>query len=333
MARSGCIYGSSGSYKTTAVKHFARYIYEVTGKRTLLLSMDGGGWDACSPEISAGIISAYRCTMVNPLPVLRVISKGYWPEDAESEEMNLVPINWNEVGGMAIEGLTSISQAEMRYLADHAMIVGGEKTSLGKFDQGVRVNGQVTVESFAGSSMGHYGFTQNNVYSLVMNFGSLPAWYILFTALESRTEEDDRSTLYGPQIAGKKATALVPSWVGDCLHSQDFAVPRITKVPDPVTKEMTEQSIMETVVRSYFVSHPDPVTGIKFPAKPRITPEQVKNLMTRYPGGYYVPTPEEGFDKYLHTIDELQRGQADSVRAWREKIDEKLGRKSPAAKG
>jgi hypothetical protein len=329
MARSGILYGSSGSYKTTAVKHFARYIYEVTGKRTNLLSMDGGGWDACVPEVLAGIISPYRVTMVNPLPVLRVISTGYWPESDDPEvPMNLIPVNWNEVGGIAIEGLTSISQAEMRYLADNGMVVGGEKTSLGRFDQGVRVNGVVKNEAFAGSSMGHYGFTQNNVYSFVMNLGALVGpHYVLFTALESRTEEDDRSTTYGPQISGKKATALAPAWVGDCLHFQDYGVPRIVKVPDPQNpKELIDSTIVETMVRAHFMKHPDPVTGIMFPAKPRITPEKVADLMKAFPGGYFTPSVEHGFDTYLHKIDELQRGQGDEAKAWRQKIDEKFGR-------
>ena len=73
MARSGIIYGPSGSLKTTAVKHFARYIYEVTGRATLLLSMDGGGWDPCTPEVAAEIIYPYRCNMEIPLSTLRKI--------------------------------------------------------------------------------------------------------------------------------------------------------------------------------------------------------------------------------------------------------------------
>jgi len=96
MARSGIIYGDSGSYKTTAVKHFARYIYETTGKRTKLLSMDGGGWEPCAPEVTAGVIDPYRCTMVNPLPMLRKLSQGYWPEDptqTAAEKLNMIPIN------------------------------------------------------------------------------------------------------------------------------------------------------------------------------------------------------------------------------------------------
>jgi len=51
MARSGVIYGASGTFKSTAGKHFSRYIYKKTGKATLLFSLDGGGWGPMEPEI------------------------------------------------------------------------------------------------------------------------------------------------------------------------------------------------------------------------------------------------------------------------------------------
>jgi hypothetical protein len=326
MARSGVIYGGSGSLKTTAVKHFSNYIYEKTGRNTLLLSMDGGGWDPCAPEVAAGQIRPYRCSMEIPLPTLRMVSRGYFPEntlETDPSQINMVPVNWEEFGGLAIEGLTSISQAIMRYLSDNGMVVGGEKSLPGIFSQKIHVDGAVKTESFGSSTQGHYGFVQNYIYSFVMNAISLPCEYVLFTALESRTEEDDRTTIFGPQIAGKKATALVPSWVGDCIHSQDYPVERQTKVKDEVTGEVKEISRVETLVKSFFVKHPDPGTGILFPAKPRITPEKYAELLKEYPGGYYVPTVDRGFDRYLQTIDRLTRSQTDSVAEWRRSVDAK----------
>jgi hypothetical protein len=174
--------------------------------------------------------------------------------------------------------------------------------------------------------MGHYGFTQNVLYGVVMAMNSLPCNYVLFTALESRTEDDDRSTIYGPQIAGKKATALVPSWVGDCLHFQDYPVERVSKVKNAKTGQMDDITTVETLVHAYFIKHPDPATGIMFPAKPRVTPERIRDLIEVYPGGFFVPTPEEGFDTYLHKVDALQKGQGDSVKAWRDAVDAKHGR-------
>ena len=324
MARTGVIYGPTGSRKSTACKHFSHYIYEVTGKATLLLSMDGGGWGPMEPEIQAGLINAYRCGNEVPLPVLRKISQGYWPTDtaeADIAKTNFIKVDWTKYGGVIVEGLTSISQAIMRHLADKNIKTGEEATS--PFTQRIIVDGQITTEQFAGNSRGHYGFVQNAIYSLVMNFASLPCHYVLFTALESRTEEDDRSTVYGPQIAGKKATNNAPSWVGDCIHNQDYFNERVTPIVDKATGKQVDSVVMETSIRSYFMKHPDPSTGIMFPAKPRVTPERIGELMKAYPGGYFEATPEEGFDRYLHLIDSLSKSQADKVNEWRAKQDAK----------
>ena len=326
MARSGIIYGDSGTFKSTMCKQFSHYIYEKTQRGCLLLSMDGGGWGPMQPEIDAGIINAYRCGVEVPLPTLRKISQGYWPEDTKATkaaETNLRAVDWSKYGGVIVEGVTSISQALMRHLADKGIKTGEEATN--PFFQSLMVEGQKVAEQFAGNSRAHYGFVQNQLYSMMTNFNSLPCEYVLFTGLESRAEEDDRTPVYGPQIAGKKATALVPSWVGDCIHAQGTLVKTPMQVPDPADpKKTVETEIISTAVRMYFVSHPDPVTGIRFPAKPRISPEAIPALMKEYPGGYFEPRLAEGFDRYLHLVDKLNQGQKNAVDEWRRKVDERF---------
>ena len=325
MARSGILYGPTGSFKTTAVKHFAHYIADTTGKSTILLSADGGGWGACQPEIDAGMILAYPVDSMNePLMVLRKFSQGYRFDAA----MNLVPVDWNEVGGYAVEGWTSISQAIMRYLPDKGINVGGEdRNKLGGFSQTANIEGQVSTEHFRSSTRGDYGFVQNQLYGLVMNFNALPVRYVLYTALEAKTEDDDRSTTFGPSIAGKKATAQCGAWVGDMLHAQDYQKVTTHKVPNPANPaEMIDAQTAEMVVRMYFKKHPDPATGIPFPAKPRVTPERIAELDKRFPSGYFEPSPEHGLDLYLKAVDELSVNAGDALKGWRDKMDAKLGR-------
>ena len=325
MARSGILYGDSGTGKSTAAKHFSHYIYEKTHKLTLLLSLDGGGWGPMQPEINAGLINAYRCNIEVPLPTLRKISQGFWPVDSamtRAAETNLVGVDWGKYGGVIVEGVTSISQALMRHLADKGIKTGEDVTS--PFMQQVIVDGRMVAEQFAGNSRAHYGFVQSQLYSLMMNFNSLPCEYVLYTGLESRAEEDDRTLIYGPQIAGKKATALVPSWVGDCIHAQGVPVRKTVRIPDPSDpKKLVDSEIVETAIRMYFVKHPDQATGIMYPAKPRVSPEAIPELMKRWPGGYFEPGLSEGFDCYLKTVDELTGTQENAVDAWRKKVDEK----------
>lgn len=315
MARSGIVYGESGSRKSTAGKHFSHYILNKTGKKTLLLSSDGGGWGPMQPEITAGLIQAYRVNSMFPLPVLRYISKGFWPQNPQESRIshtNLVPIDFNEYGGLIIEGVTSISMGIMRHLADGAIKTGEDATN--PFVQKVIVNGQLQEETFAGNSRGHYGFVLNNLNSLMSNFNAMPFEYVLYTGLESRTEDDDRTTIYGPQVAGKKGTSQIPSWVGDCIHAQTYQVPREVQVPDPNNpgKFMTS-TVVDTSSRFYFIKHPDPATGIMFPAKTRVTPEQLPNLMKRYPGGYFEPGLHSGLNDYLDLCDRLSDASADHL--------------------
>jgi hypothetical protein len=341
MARSGCIYGATGSYKTTAIAHLARYIAETTGKATLLLSADGGGWDPAAEEVACGMIRPFRIDpMTIPLPMLRKISQGYWPENPEEPDVskiNFRPINWDEIGGGAAEGFTSIGQMLMRHAADRNLKTGEEGTS--KFSQPILVEGEIRMETFAGNSKGHYNFVQNQLYGMTMNFISWPVKYFLFTGHEKRAQDDDSSTVYGVAVPGKAITPLIPTWVGDCIHAQDYGVTRRVKVPPPGKtlaqcrpEELIDTEVVDTFCRYYFKKHPDPVTGIMFPAKPRIPHRYVGVLEKQFPGGFFEPTLEHGFDLYLRTIDELIAkkviGEDDTLKAWREKQDAKLGRSS-----
>jgi hypothetical protein len=335
MARSGCIYGSTGSRKSTQAKWLAHRVAAVTGKATYLLSMDGGGWGPCQPEIDAGMIQPFFCDpALVPLPTLRKISQGYWPIDpsAPANQVNLTQMDYARFGGLVVEGWTSITSAAMRYLPDKGINVGGEeREKLGGFAQTIQVDGQVQQQVFRSNTRGDYGFVQNYLYGFVMNCNSLPFYYVLHTALESKTEDDDRTTIFGPAISGKKATSQCGAWVGDLIHAQDYQVERVEWVPNPAKPaEKMEQKTLDLAVRFYYRKHPDPATGILFPAKPRVTPERVKELERAFPGGYFESDESGGFDRYLAKVDELAKGQADSLAGWRERMADKVGRSGTA---
>lgn len=332
MAKSGVIYGPTGTYKTTAIAHMARYYAETVGKATLLLSADGGGWGPCDEEVAAGMIRPFRVdTATIPLPMIRKASQGYWPrnpEEPDISKVDFVPIPWDDIGAIAVEGITSIGTMLMRHCADKTLKTGEEATS--KFSMPIMVNGQLATETFAGNSKGHYQFVQNQLYGMVMNFISLPCKYVLFTAHEKRSEDDDRSTIYGIAAPGKAITPLIPTWLGDCIHAQDYSVTRTTRGPAPGDpSKQVDVEVVDTHCRYYFKKHPDPVTGIMFTAKPRVSHSAVKALESRFPGGFFEPTPDHGFDLYLKALDELAAAGAerDDLKGWRDRMDVKLGRK------
>jgi hypothetical protein len=360
MARSLCIYGPTGSRKTTQVKWFSRYIAEITGKPTLLLSLSGGGWSPmCDPEVAAGMIEPYRCdAAVTPLFLLRKISQGYWPAypDAINEALlaiqsgeqtadvmqsaSLIRIDWSKYGGMAIEDWTAISDLIMRFLPDKGISVGGENRfqiykngASSAFAQVGVVNGELVTESFGSNILPDYGYVLNTLSGLVTNFNSLPAHTVMYTALEAKTTEDGEKSgkpIYGPDIAGKKATAKCGSWVGDFIHAQDYPLPVNVMVKNPSGEGEIEQTLIKTTVRFFYVKHPDPDTGIIFPAKPRCAPEKILELEKVWPGGYFEPEfgAEWGINRYLELMDQLAGDAAkqDSLKGWRERMDAKLGR-------
>lgn len=337
MARSGILYGPTNTFKTTQVAFFARWIAETTGKATLLFSTDGGGWAPCQEEVDAGMIRPFHCDVgTTPLAQIRAISKGYWPINPEEPDILKVkfsPVKWDEIGGIAVEGLTSIGSVLMRHCADNNLKTGQEGTNPVKVPilmEQPDGTDKLAWESFAGNSQGHYNFVQNQLFSLVTNFQSLPVAYVLFTAHEKKYKEDGAPmSQYGISVPGNAITPLVPTWIGDCLHAQDYKVPvkqRVPSVEDP--SKTVEEETIRTYVRYYFVKHPDPDTGLLFDAKPRVTHSKARELEKVFPGGFFVPTPERGLDMYLRAVDKLAQDavQSDALKAWREKMDAKLGR-------
>lgn len=313
MARTCLIYGSSVTRKTTQAKEWTKYIYERTGKTSLYMTGDGGAWEMLLPEIKAGLLRPLRISStVVPLPVMRKISQGFWPEDAEeildpSKLPNVVPIDWTKVGGMFIEGLSAMGQMVMRYMADQGVVIGEEP--IGKFSLPISVEGAETRELFSGNSRAHYNFVQNMLYGLVMNFASLPCDMVVMTALEAKGEEgEEKSTILGPDIPGKKGIARVPAWFWNVIHHQEY------KANDHLE------------LRAHFMNHPDPDTGIIFKAKSSLGPQGVSKLQGTLAQGYYSLDKFSVAD-YLRLVDELNPVGVDELVEWRRKMDEKLERK------
>lgn len=360
MARSLAIYGPTGSRKTTQVKYFANYIAAKTGKATLLYSLAGGGWSPmCDPEIKAGMIIPYRGdASVTPLLVMRRISQGYWPAYPDQcneallamasgdtspdvlQRASLIPMDFSQIGGIAVEDWTSMGAVIMRHLSDKNISVGGEnRNSIHKngasssFTQSVVINGQLTTEHFGSTILPDFNFVQNTLAGLVTNFNSLNVHTVMYTAMEAKTTEDgekNRAPVYGPAIEGKKASAVCGGWVGDLIHAQEYPLPFTEKRPSPSGEGEVEHTIIRDTVRFYFRKHPDPDNGIMCPAKPRCAPEKIRELDKLWPGGYFEPEwgAEWGIERYLSEMDKLadDAGKADALQNWRQKADVLLGR-------
>jgi len=308
------LYGPTGSRKTSQIRELAKYVYEKTGKKTRLLTMDGGGYGTAQDYISAGIIDVWRLVEEErPLPMLIEASKGRFPKDLQGglRKSNSLAKDMGDVGAYAIEGWFSIANAAMRYLVGKGLKINEDVVS--KFSERSDFGEDI---SFGAPSRGHYGFVQNLILDLIRNFSGLSLERILYTSLEGKGEDKiTKGLTYGPATAGGAITAAIPQYVGDCLHLEDFQV-------DKGVDKDSGAKLKETQVRAWFTSHPDPQTGVMWPAKCRIIPSKVeafKKVMG--PSGYFNLNDKSLYD-YLKAQDELLTAGTQDVLAWKAQVDE-----------
>jgi len=333
MAELILVYGGTGSFKTAQLKFLAKYAYKAWGKRTRLASCDGGGWKPLESSVKAGLIEAWGVsTLENPRTVLRKLSQGFWPKPLNGklvlaeDKRHLA----DKIGVFALEGLTSVANVIMRDALNKQMVVAGDqKGERGaiSFDEKVQtinpIDGkELTVtEKYSFATQGNYNDAQRATYDFCTNLRSLPIPIVYLTALEARGEEEDtKKTIIGPAVVGKAMTAQVGSWVGDQIHAEDYFV----NEPDPTDKppagvdaKLYKPRMKQvTKARYWFIRHPDQVTGMLFPAKPRLDPDQIPELLKIYPGGYFEPTEHSGIEVYLEVVDKLQAAATDDLVEW-----------------
>lgn len=289
------------TFKTTQIGFMAWWIWKKYGKKTRLVSADGGGWSPIQKYLDAGIIEAFSVSKLDllkfsPLAIIRKLAKGEWVKSNGDGTAKLVPTLPEEmaaVGAYAIEGLTSISEMLMEELRVRQQRIGEEP--VGSF--------VIDGERFSSNCRSYYNFVQTEICGFVKAFSSLPVSHVLFTAHEGRGEDEaTREAIRGPAVVGKAVTARVPAWVGDVIHADSFNME--VKVPDPKSKFVSVQ--LQTRVRMWLVRHPDEnFATISYPAKLRVPPEQMVKIFQRWPGGYFEPSTSGGFDWLLELEDEL----------------------------
>lgn len=302
------VYGETGTYKTSNVGRFARYVYERTGKPTRLVSADGGGWMPVQAEIDAGIIDALRIVEAEqPLPLLRKLGQGYWPIDGK-----LVLSDLSDVGAYAVEGLTSIPMLLLRHLVKTGRKVSEEV--IGKFEEEIEVDGKKVKETFSAPSRSHYGFIQNFVLDMLAAFRALPVERVLFTAHEGKGSDDiTNQMVYGPATVGKAITDRIPSEVGDLLHF--YATP-------------VGGNRAKLEIRCFMDKHPDTQTQVLWPAKTRLQPEQLEEFNKRWPERSFSLTLDQGIEQYLRFQDETRLQTGATATEWKASIDKARGGES-----
>lgn len=202
------LYGRTRAGKTAQIGELAERVFQTTGKKTRLYSIDKGGVDTVGPHIKAGIIIPVLQESSDPWNFLDKASRGC-VRDAKGNWIIDQAAN-AEIGLYAFESMTAFADALMTSLAakaaDNVNIGGGSSISFTVDDGQDRLK-------ISGNNMSHYNVVQTQITEKVWQSQKLDAEYILWTASVSK-DDDPNSTqkVLGPEVVGKKLTAEVPRW-------------------------------------------------------------------------------------------------------------------------
>ncbi len=156
-------------------------------------------------------------------------------------------------------------------------------------------------------SRGTYNFIQQKTEAYVRLLKALPCPWAYVTTHESKGEDTQKRTVFGPSILGKAATDKVASWFCCTLHHESYMV------NSEVKTAKGNINVTRPGIRAYFIRHPDPETpNIYWPAKLDLEPKTNARVMNKWPHGY-IPMTLDGKGEYVSGVHSLLK-EIDAVR-------------------
>jgi hypothetical protein len=310
--RSICLYGTSGTTKTSQSYHLIKWILskpENQGKHFRALYSDGGGW---APFDDSGMVKRgeidifdFGSLNVGVLARFRWLSQGYWPKWAKDgkaypkqiegstlyfqkeDVCKTTDAEWGKIAGYLIEGIESTCEALKDHCSDQTEGVGF-KESWRYEEEG---------ETIVGLQQGHYGIIQKEFHKAHQRgFNCLPIPWLIYTSKLGKGEDKERrETVYGPQIVGNAVTSSSPGWFMDVLH---------LSAKETYQKEGKE---IEGMV-AWFTQHKDAQTEIPYLCKARCLPELYPELLKQFPYGFVPLGFKTGVENYFKTLERLNGG-------------------------
>ncbi len=242
MARSvNLIYSDPGKGKTSFLASLANRVHRLTGKKTRLYTLDGGGighaedYSDMDIAVAKGIVDVWylRAPRYNEagdripfyaFEVLRQACQGWWP-DAEGHPQPPEPDAFENVDLCIFEGLTSNGEEVLMRTSDmraEGVQMGGPKSVIAQF-----VDGKTAI---AGPGQTDWMAVQNELYRQVVYTRELPCM-VWWSALEGKgyykeKQNEEGGTLegFGPKLVGNAKTLEAVRWFGHVLNLQTALV-------------------------------------------------------------------------------------------------------------
>ena len=316
------LYGDSGVGKSLNAAFFARLMYEWYGRPVGLACAEGSSRVHFQPLIEAKIVYPLWLRADRSLSILRRLRKGAWPVERADGSLEWHSFDWtgpNAPCAFIGEGLGSISDLFMENMRANGYLPPSSQEGKGQFDE--------DGEHFQVSSRANYMKAQEEILFTIRDIDALPFKRVLWTAHEYKGKEEGGDTILGPGLAGRARTPDVPKYCSTCLHFETY--PTTVHQTDPETG--LDMPVIRSKRRIWWMRHPDPRSGIEYPAKVTLAGDKLAHLYEQFPGGYFEPGLEygTGLDKFLKAEAALVGGSAADILKWKEGVDN--GRKSNTA--
>ena len=272
-----CLYGDTGTTKTSRLGDAAEYYFELTHKPAHLVCTDNAGWGPLDSQVEEGVIIPYKISMARPhlISDFAKLSQGYWPKDVSDPFSELIPCPVEDVSVLLWDGITNTCSMLMEVHQKSVKWGTNKKGQAGMEATDVRVpempddsfvrSGDDYMRRFLGRS--DYMGVQDRAAEYIRNMSMLPI-PVVCTALEAKGEDEQKKPIYGPQFIGKALTGVCGPWFSNLIHL-DFLT-KVVTVADP-TNPGKMLSIEQPQPIMFLKNHFDPndPLKIKYPAKVR----------------------------------------------------------------
>lgn len=205
--RTIALYGDSGAGKTTLAGEYALARYKLTGKPARLHTSDLGGYDSIGHLVRAGVaVSDELGPDDNP---------WIWINDAVTGK------GAEEYSLEIFDGGTSQSEALLSACAHSNWQIGQRPNQ--KFTV-ARGSETLVVPT---NTDAHFGVVQSFMLDAIWK----STWLsrrgpdVIWTFAVHRGEEQDRTPILGPKLAGKALTAAIPKWFSYTFMLESIPVP------------------------------------------------------------------------------------------------------------
>ena len=246
MGRTIALYSDSGGGKTTQIGEYAKFIFKSSGRRTILNAADLGGFSALNPLIKKGIIlvNKYDPSVNDP---------WVWINQAVEAAAS------KEIGLHAFDSGTSMCEALLSSCAKLSAAgqdIGGRPAPKFVINKGSK--DAIKIGSNVDS---HYmtvqGFIKDAINrSTWIDTEAIPS-DILWTFGLYRGESQTDQAIYGPQLAGKALTPLMPKWF---LYTFPLVVD-VTAGQSPKHRLLLQQQPDSMGMATYYANSRYPMGG------------------------------------------------------------------------